>query len=421
MSSLIAEKKLETSIRGCPIDHTKLAAQKTAPENYQGKPAFEQDEEGNLHIYGYTEARALLRASGTRQGGFNAEQLERLLKTMRDPILYQEGEAHRDQRTKTARFFTPTTTDSKYRSFMEKFADELIQKIKQEKRVNLSDLSMQLAVQVAAQVVGLTHSRRPGMAKRIEAFFTQVPQDAARLNRLLGFLGNQLKVANFYFTDVQPAIQARRNHLQEDVISHTLSEGYKPLEILTECVTYASAGMATTREFISLCAWHMLENADLKTQYLAGNQTERYKLLHELLRLEPVVGTLYRRATEDIELETQGEKLNIAKGSKISLHLYATNTDEQIVGDAPNQVCPARTLPKGVPDPVMSFGDGNHRCPGAYIAIQETDIFLSKLLRLEGLSIEKAPDLSWNELVSGYELRNFILVLEHFHELSAKQ
>ncbi|MCA9837180.1 MAG: cytochrome P450 [Trueperaceae bacterium] len=411
MSSLIAEKSEETKTQGCPIDHSKLAAQKTARASYQAKPGLEQDAKGVWHIYGYAEARNLLRAEGTKQGGFNAEELERLLKTMRDPILYLEGEAHRDQRTKTARFFTPTTTDSKYRQFMEAFADELIDKIKEEKRVNLSDLSMQLAVQVAAQVVGLTNSRRPGMSKRIEAFFHQPPKDTAGLAKVWGQLVNQVKVGNFFFTDVQPAIQARKKAPQEDVISHTLSEGYKPLEILTECVTFASAGMATTREFISLCTWHMLENEALKQEYLAGDQKTRYKLLHELLRLEPVVGTLYRRATQDLSLDSEGQTYTIPKGSRIVLHLYATNTDEKIVDEAPTHACPARTLPKGVPDPVMSFGDGNHRCPGAYIAIQETDIFLSKLLRLEGLSMEKAPELSWNDLVSGYELRNFILTL----------
>ena len=330
---------------------------------------------------------------------------------MRDPILYLEGEAHRDQRSKTARFFTPTTTDSKYRQFMEKFADELIEQFKQTKQVNLSDLSMQLAVQVAAQVVGLTHSRRPGMAKRIEAFFAQTPQDAPPLQKVWGFISNQLKVANFFFSDVQPAIQSRKKQAQEDVISHTLSEGYKPLEILTECVTFASAGMATTREFISLCSWHMLENDDLKTMYLAGDQPTRYKILHELLRLEPVVGTLYRRTTQALELDSGEQTVTIPEGAHIALHLYATNSDETVVGKDPLLACPVRPLPKNVPDPVMSFGDGHHRCPGAYIAIQETDIFLSKLLRLEGLKMEKAPDLSWNELVSGYELRNFILTL----------
>ena len=59
----------------------------------------------------------------------------------------------------------------------------------------------------------------------------------------------------------------------------------------------------------------------------------------------------------------------------------------------------------------MSFGDGHHRCPGSYIAIQETDILLRRLLALDGLRIERLPDLSWNDLVTGYELRKFIIAI----------
>lgn len=60
----------------------------------------------------------------------------------------------------------------------------------------------------------------------------------------------------------------------------------------------------------------------------------------------------------------------------------------------------------------MSFGDGHHRCPGAYVAIQETDVFLRRLLALEGLRIERKPSVSWNDLVAGYELRGFTVAVD---------
>jgi cytochrome P450 len=59
----------------------------------------------------------------------------------------------------------------------------------------------------------------------------------------------------------------------------------------------------------------------------------------------------------------------------------------------------------------MSFGDGHHRCPGATIAIQETDIFLRRLLALEGLRVARWPQLGWNPVAAGYELRDFVLAL----------
>ena len=60
---------------------------------------------------------------------------------------------------------------------------------------------------------------------------------------------------------------------------------------------------------------------------------------------------------------------------------------------------------------MLSFGDGAHRCPGSFIALQETDIFLRRLLALDGLRIERAPTLTWNELVAGYELRHFRIAI----------
>lgn len=60
---------------------------------------------------------------------------------------------------------------------------------------------------------------------------------------------------------------------------------------------------------------------------------------------------------------------------------------------------------------VMGFGDGSHRCPGAYVAIQESDVFLRWLLALEDLRIEQKPSVSWNDLVSGYELRGYTIAV----------
>jgi cytochrome P450 len=65
-----------------------------------------------------------------------------------------------------------------------------------------------------------------------------------------------------------------------------------------------------------------------------------------------------------------------------------------------------------IPSMIMSFGDGHHRCPGSYLAIQETDIFLHRLLALDTLHIEQKPTLNWNELTTGYEIRHLRIALE---------
>jgi cytochrome P450 len=302
---------------------------------------------------------------------------------------------------------------------MESLAERLVADLKRSGQVDLSALSLTLAVQVASAVVGLTNSRKPGIDRRLEGFFSVdfSGESGARglrklLRRLRGIILSQWRVTRFFSADVKPAIEARRRLPQEDVISHLLAQGYSDREILTECITYAAAGMITTREFISMAVWHMLEQPPLRARYLAAGEDERMMILEEILRLEPVVGHLYRRATDDIDVQVGDESLTIPQGALMDLHIHATNTDERIVGEHPFAICPDRELrAERASHELLSFGDGAHRCPGSFIALQETDIFLRRLLALDGLCIERAPTLSWNDLVAGYELRDFRIAI----------
>lgn len=408
----------ETSVQ-CPIEHTALSYQKTSRSTEMNRAPLERDAQGIWQVHGFEEARAILRSRATQQAGFNAEMVAKIPGVMNRPILYIEGKAHQQQRKQTARFFTPKAVSSDYRQFMETLADQLVNELKHKKRVDLSQLSLRLAVQVAARVVGVTNSRLPGMDRRLDAFFHQRPPSQSMLPFLrwkplggLYRLFHQRHILAFYWLDVQPAIRSRKCHAQEDVISHLLAQNYTDAEILTECVTYAAAGMVTTREFISIAAWHLLENPELRTQYLATSEEERVEMLHEMLRLEPVVGNLYRRATADISLESQGTQVTIPTGDLINIHIYAANADETVVGEEPLALCPGRAISgENIPSMVMGFGDGHHRCPGSYLAIQETDIFLQRLLALETLHIERTPTLNWNELTTGYEVRKFLIAL----------
>ena len=399
---------------GCPVDHTAYSRQKTARDPEPSTPGLERDAAGVWQVRGFAEARQILRGTQTRQAGFKADLLARMPVGRSQPILYLEGPAHLQQRKQTARFFTPTATSANYRALMETLTDEIIAGFQQTRRADLAQLSMRLAVRVAAQVVGLTDSRRPGMDRRLDAFFRGNPGSFGRSPRaLLRTLKDQLHLLLFFHFDVRPAIAARRRQPQADVISHLLEQGQSDTEILTECITYGAAGMATTREFISVAAWHFLEQPDLRARYLAADEGDRHDLLEELLRLEPVIGHLYRRTTADLPLTSAGATVTIPAGDLIDLHIYAANTDEAVAGADALAICPGRQLNADKVTPaILSFGDGHHRCPGAYIAIQETDIFLQRLLALPNLRLERAPTLTWNDLTAGYELREFMLALD---------
>ncbi len=403
---------------GCPIDHTAWSAQKTkrGVEQSSDDP-INRDESGVWHVRSFDDARTILRSGNAKQAGFGKEMVDRMDKKgkMRPAILYQEGKDHLLQRKQTARFFTPKAVDSSYRQLMETVADDLLADLRHKKSGDLSHLTRFMAVKVAAEVVGLTDSALPGMDKRINTFFegdlTQMAQHmTAKL--FIKSLKNQFAMTSFFLLDVKPAIRARKRARKDDVISHLIEQNYTDAEILIECITYAAAGMVTTREFISVAAWHLLENTELRTRYLGAPEKERYDVLNEILRLEPIVGDLYRRTTADIEIKSGDQQIVIPEGELVNVHILGANSDETVIGEQPMSLCPGRTLTGSqIPSALMSFGDGIHRCPGSYIAIQESDLFLQRLLAIEGLHIEKQPDITWNALSTGYELRNFRLVI----------
>ncbi len=395
----------------CPINHSTWSKQKTARITEPVDIPIECDADGVWQVRGFAEARAILRSKNTKQAGFNADMIGSVPHMRNQPILYQEGRTHDLQRKQTARFFTPKTVSTKYRMMMEQLADQLITELQRKKRIDLSQLTMKLSMRVTCEVVGLKNSRFPGIERRIYGFFTDASsQKQQSLGHRLHTLMTRSLLLAFFFLDVKPAIQARKRQPEEDVISHLLAQNYNDAEILTECLTYAAAGMVTTREFISAAAWHFLEHPALRARYLAAPEEDRHALLEEVLRLEPVVGNILRRATAALTIESNGQQYVIPQGALIDIRVHGTNADESVVGEHPLELCPDRTLKvERVAPSVISFGDGHHRCPGSYIAIHETDLFLQRLLALDTLHIVHQPSLSWNDLVTGYEIRDFIV------------
>lgn len=395
---------------GCPV-------RKLEPEGRTTGPALERVSEDGVErwvVRSFALARQLLRdPEASEQAGFGANQIlhgeERgsaASPAMRPPILYLEGAQHRTQRSAAARFFAPKVTEG-YRDMMEALSEQLVGRLRADRAVDLRRLSMEMAVQVAGRVVGLTDSSTRGMSRRLDTFFAGNPLD--RRSGLTGLVKNLrfgTATARFYYFDVKPAIRSRRRRRREDVISQLLTDGFSDLEILTECLTYAAAGMATTRELICMAAWHLVDDPDLLARYRAGDRDERTALLQETLRLEPVVGRLYRRLRAPLTLELDGEEHELPAGSLVDLDLRSVNAEEATVGEEPYGLCPGRDLPRTVPPAVMSFGDGHHRCPGGPIAIMESEIFLTALFRREVVA-DGPPRVTWNAVSQGYDLDHF--------------
>lgn len=392
----------------CPFPHGS-GHRKTGQGEPADTPAVEWDGSA-WHLRSYAAVRQVLRdGDRTRQGFPDIEPP--FPAWMRQPVIFQDGPPHRAQRTAIARFFTPKTVSDAYQKIMERTSDQVLGSLAAGEKADLSVLSMALATRVAAEIVGLTNSLRPGMDRRLDVMLSEVAKPASRLGHAAATVRDRARMALFYLLDVRPAVRARRKAPREDVISHLLELGYSDLEILVECATYAGAGMVTTREFICVAAWHLLGDEGLRREYLGADQRERHRILHEILRLEPVASHLYRRATSDIDIEHGGTVHHIPAGALLDLDIRAANADVEAVGEEPLGLCPHRDLAPGVQPQALSFGDGAHRCPGAFVAVQESDVFLKRLLRLP-LRTKGEPHLGWNSKLGSYEVRDFIVELD---------
>ncbi|MET0674493.1 MAG: cytochrome P450 [Bradyrhizobium sp.] len=370
------------------------------------------DAVSTIRIDSFAAAREVLRSGDVRQAGFNAELVHRFIGPRHAPVLYQDGESHQRQRSATARFFAPRVVATRYRDLMETTSRDLVERFRAAGRAKLDDMSLELAVAVAADIVGLTDSPRDRMAIRLNRFFSVPRARQGRVAAISNVVLGQLRTLSFYLLDVRPAIGSRRRSPREDVISHLIAEGYSNREILTECLTYGAAGMATTREFIVMAALRLFERDDLRARFVGADEPVQLAILEEVLRLEPVVSVLKRRAACDIAVDTDTGPMTIPARTLVEIDIGAANRDEAAAGSCPYQLDPDRVRAAKVSASLMSFGDGPHRCPGASVALQEAAIFLDHLLRVPGLRLERPPTVTTNPVSTGYELRDAVIVAE---------
>jgi cytochrome P450 len=368
--------------------------------------------DGAWQVHGYTAARSVLRDSRTVQAGLGIETVEKLPSRVRRPVLYRDGPEHREHRRQTARFFTPRRVDEHYRDLMGRIAEQQLETLRTVGEAQLADLGFGMAIGVVSEIIGLRYSR-PGIRRRLERFFPEKfgrpgLTSARGVYWLFRQNTNWLRI---YLADVRPAIRAHRRREHDDLISHLIAEGSSNAEILGECLTFAAAGMVTTREFICVAAWHLFSDAELLGRYRAAGEDERLAILQEILRLEPAVGRLRRRATAELEVPSAKGPVLVRPGEFIDIHLDDANTDADVVGSRPLLVRPGRDLKEGPGPAGLSFGDGAHRCPGAVVAILESDIFLSRLLALDGIRMTTRPRVSFKEDIGGYEIRDLTVAL----------
>jgi cytochrome P450 len=360
---------------------------------------------GFAPIVDFAFARDIMRSPAVVQGmdhEFFAEK-----DPNRVPVIFLDGEIHKKRRSQLARYFTPKAIRDRHREVMDRTTAELMIQLRRSGRGQLDVMSLRLASDVAAEIVGLTSSEASAMSERLRKLFRASGKaKGGSLSARLAKIEHILRTLWFFHRDVKPAIRDRKTQDRDDVISFLVREGYSDQEILVECMTYATAGMITTREFIVMVAWQLFEKEDLRRQFLEGDEEVQFAILDEILRIDPVAAYLYRRAEEDM---VTSEGKSVKAGETFLVDIRKINLDEAAVGECPMAIDPERSRRQKMPSNWLSFGDGPHRCPGAQVALHETRVFIDALMRVPGIRLARAPDVGWLEEINGYELHGALV------------
>lgn len=392
----------------CPIDprrdDRKTAAAYEAEVTFKPGAEVVRDAEG---------VKGVLRSTGLLQDALDAA----IFKTMPPdeiPLIFLDGKLHRERRKQITDFFSPRAIKEKFEPLMKKTADVLVGELERDKRMRIDEASWQMAVTLVGELIGVTRGKtREQMkktAKRIERFLYRTHMgDLTGWRLKVAQVRSALYVLDFLFRDVRPTVRARRKAPQDDVITRLIAEGYSEKAMLIDCMTLCGAGMQTTREFISLVAWHMLENDELKRDFLAGDYEAQMAILEEILRLEPIVSTLYRRAPEELAAREAGQ---YEPGRSYAVSLRHANIDPAAVGECPLALDPSRKERQKDQGAFLSFGNGMHRCPGSPLALNETLALMNRLLRVPGLKLASKPEVKWVTHLATFEIGNVLVTCD---------
>jgi cytochrome P450 len=359
----------------------------------------------------FAAAREILRSADVRQAGSSSSEV-----VFDNPahisFFFLDGEPHRKRRASVAGYFTPKAIINRYHPIIDRTMAALVAKLQATGSGVLDEMALELASNVTVEILGIDDRGDPlALARLLHAIRRAAPRPNRSAmqrffqDRVFGwyFRAPRARLTKqFYDNHVAPAIEVRRKDPRDDVVSYMIKEGYSKAAMIMECMTYGTAGVSTTREFIGMAAWHLFDQPELRQRFLDADEEGQFAILQEILRLDPVSGMLYRRAEVDMPDAKGGA---IKAGDLMAISIRSANIDPETVGECPFALDPERANKVRIAGNYMTFGDGPHRCPGSQVALHEGRMFLDRLMRVPGIRLVSEPQMLWNANTQGYEIR----------------
>ena len=200
-----------------------------------------------------------------------------------------------------------------------------------------------------------------------------------RFGRWRRNLERQQRVDELLYAEIADRRRATDLADRADVLSRLLTvPGENPLsdaELRDQLITLLLAGHETTATALAWALHEVARNPECAAAAASGNETYLEAVTKESMRLHPVLGSVARRLTEDVEVGGYTIPAGFAVVPSISLvHADPANHAD------PEVFRPERFLGGGPATGTwMPFGGGVRRCLGAGFSLMEATIVLREL------------------------------------------
>ncbi len=325
-------------------------------------------------VFGFDEVVQVLRDSETYSSTIYGEIMGMV---MGRTILQMDEPEHRTIRTLVASSFRSKMLERWEGELVARVVNELIDTFIDEGRTDLvRSVTFNFPVQVIARILGLPREDYP----RFQRWALELTSVAANWER--GIAASA--ALRDYFADV---MAERRAAPGDDLISDLVRaevEGTRlnDEEIFSFLRLLLPAGVETTYRASGSLLFALLED---RAQFdaLSADRSLFPQAFEEVVRWEPPVTVILRRATRDAELAG----VAIEEGADIALLIGAANRDERKYSD-PDRYDMFREQRQHV-----GFGFGVHVCLGMHLARMESRIAVNTLFdRLGPFTLDPAAE-----------------------------
>lgn len=352
-------------------------------------------------------------------GGAMAElQKDPLMAETFDKVMSQRGQAavllnadppeHRRQRKAVNGAFRPSQLRRMEPAIVE-VTDLLLDAVVDAGEMDaVSDFAVGLPMTIIAYALGVDDEDLATFKQWSDDLVMPVGNPNPSVEQVRGYLESSVAFTEFFGA----MLADRQASPQPDIVSDVANAevdgtGLTEAEMLSMLSQFLVAGNETTTKLLTNLI-HYLATEDGLEQRLRADPSLIPNFVEEGLRFEAPVGGLFRRAKVDVEVGGQ----MIPAGDHVWILYAAANRDGDRF-DEPDTFDPAR----GNVGEHLSFGHGEHFCPGAQLARSEARIAVERILdRIDNIRL--SPDKNTFDYEDTFVLRGLRSLHIEFDRIS---